>query len=168
MAQSQNLFKNMQPIEIGVFVFFLIFLVFDIRPPHFMEKFINTPLGVIVILLFSAFLFCYTNPLLGIVSLLVAYELIRRSSEIIIVASHKTNIAPISSIPLVSIPHINQNLNLNPLQNSGIENRPNTISITLEEEVVNVMSPVGKSEPSVYIDTTFKPISINSHLGASL
>ena len=36
---------------------------------------------------------------------------------------------------------------------------PPTNSMTLEEEMVKEMAPIGKSDPSTYIDTSYKPIA---------
>jgi hypothetical protein len=38
---------------------------------------------------------------------------------------------------------------------------------TLEEEVVEQMAPVGKSDPSVYLSSSYKPVAENVQ-GASL
>ena len=39
------------------------------------------------------------------------------------------------------------------------EMNPPTHVLTLEEEIVKEMAPIGKSDPSTYIDTSYKPIA---------
>jgi hypothetical protein len=39
------------------------------------------------------------------------------------------------------------------------EMNPPTHVLTLEEEIVKEMAPLGKSDPSTYIDTSYKPIA---------
>ena len=40
--------------------------------------------------------------------------------------------------------------------------------VTLEEEVVTKLAPIGQSQSSGYIDTSFKPISENVHSASNV
>ena len=39
------------------------------------------------------------------------------------------------------------------------EMNPPTNVLTLEEEIVKQMAPIGKSDPSTYMDTSYKPVA---------
>jgi len=76
-------FKKITTLEIVVFVLFVIYLVFQVQTPSFLMPYISSPLGIAVVLIITLCVFFYTNPVLGILSLFVAYELIRRSTTLI-------------------------------------------------------------------------------------
>jgi Ca2+/Na+ antiporter len=73
--------KPMKQIEIVALVIFVVFLLFPFRIPSNLAKFINHPLGFLVIFVIIVFLFLNAHPIVAFVYLLVAYELVRRSSN---------------------------------------------------------------------------------------
>jgi hypothetical protein len=72
--------KALSPLEIAALVIFVIYIIFPFKSPAFLSGTVNTPIGLVVILVVTLYLFFYTNPILGVVYIFVAYELIRRSS----------------------------------------------------------------------------------------
>jgi hypothetical protein len=103
------------------------------------------------VLLSTLYLFFYTTPILAILSVLVAYEFLRRSSR---VSSH-TPIVAYSPVVQKQKDVLMQKLN------------PPVVT-TLEEQVVAQMAPIGKSDPSTFIDTSYKPVADKVLEGASL
>ena len=66
-----------QNILIGLFIFYL---VLGVNPPVALAEIIDTNIGKIIIASSALCLFAYSNPVLGVLGLFVAFELIRRSS----------------------------------------------------------------------------------------
>ena len=61
-------------------ILFIIYLVAGTITPPSISKMIDTIYGKIIIILLSVFLFMNTNPILGVLSIFVAYELIHRAT----------------------------------------------------------------------------------------
>ena len=72
--------NSLSPLETSTLLLFVIYIIFPFRTPAFLSGVINTPLGLISVLVVTLYLFFYTNPLLGVVYIFVAYELLRRSA----------------------------------------------------------------------------------------
>lgn len=186
-------------LEILLLIIFIFYLIFQVKTPSMLIEFVNSNLGMIVILIITAYLFLFTNPILGVLSIFVVYELIRRSS---IGTSYSPSVHvsgstrmynpqkimndPEENKPLHSIlglPNINPKKSINDLspvvpniqytKNSNKRtmemHRMNPPSeVTLEEEVVTKLAPIGQTQSSGYIDTTFKPISENIHSASTV
>lgn len=135
--------KSVSPLEIFLFILFLVYLVFPVPTPIMMSPWIDSTIGMVIIVMVTLYLFFYTNPILGVLSVFVAYELLRRSSLIV------GRTAIVMNTPSQERKDI-QLQEMNP---------PPIFFPTLEEEVVSQMAPIGKSEPSVYLHSSFKPIA---------
>jgi hypothetical protein len=84
----------------------------------------------------------YTTPILGVLTLIVAYELLRRSSNGLVRPK----------VPLV------RHTPSQPRKDKEMAQLNPTKEISLEEEVVNQMAPVGQSPVlGEVLDTPFKP-----------
>lgn len=68
------------PLEMILFVLFLIYLLLPISTPRLIAPFVDSAVGLTVIFALILFMFFYSHPLLAILFLFVAYELVRRSS----------------------------------------------------------------------------------------
>ena len=136
-----NPFKTFSPIEMALFIIFVIYLVFPIQTPMFLAPSIESPLGMGVIFVVTLSLFLYANPILAILYIFVAYELLRRSSQIpgkIHIAEHTpTEVKKTAEMKAMNPP----------------------VKETLEEQIVDKMAPVGKSDPSIYTASSFKPVA---------
>jgi len=135
--------KNLSPIEITALVVFVIYIIFPFRTPSFLVGIVNTPLGLLVILVVTLFLFLYTNPILGVVYIFVAYELIRRTSLV------KTG------VPDNHIVRSSQSENQKTAQ--MVQMNP-VRTLTLEEDVISKMAPVQVFNSDPAINTGFKPV----------
>ena len=135
--------KSVSPLEIFLFVLFLVYLVFPVPTPNMLSPWIDSSIGMVIIFMVTVYLFFYTNPILGILSVFVAYELLRRSSLIMGRTSIVMN-TPSQERKDVQLQEINP---------------PPIFFPTLEEEVVSKMAPLGVSDTSVYQVSSFKPVS---------
>ena len=117
--------KSLPPLEIGTLVLFILFIIFPIKLPVSISNIFNSSLGIVLLFITAIYLFFYTNPILGVIFILVAYEIIRRSSEVNIV-NHIVN-----NVDNTSQENKNMDLErLNPI-----------LPPTLEEEIINKMAP---------------------------
>lgn len=130
------------PFEYSLLVIYILFLIFPIKIPNYIANIIDSPLGIVVLFLIAIALFVYVNPILGILYIFVAYELLRRSTKI----SGKS--AYIEYTPTQNKKDAEMQ-KMNPPQER-----------TLEETVVEKMSPIGgQSNVGEFINSTFKPIN---------
>ena len=134
--------KSISPLEILLFILFVVYIVFSIPTPFFLIPLLDSPLGLAIVIMTTLYLFLYTTPILGILSIFVAYEMLRRSSKV-------TGSTPILKYTPTQVKKDKYMKEMNP---------PSHV-LTLEEEIVKQMAPIGKSDPSTYIDTSYKPIA---------
>lgn len=148
-------------LEILVLLVFIIYVIFPISTPSVIRPYVDTPIGYITIFMITVALFVYTSPLLGIMYILVAYELIRRSAQFVPihpVRKPSTEYMP-THVPRAVVSQMEKDIELNDL------NPPRSSS--LEEEMVQIRAPIGHSDPVKYTESSFKPVA-NNLQGASL
>jgi len=145
--------NSLSPLESATLILFIIYIIFPFRTPVFLSGVINNPLGLITVLIVTLYLFFYTNPILGVVYIFVAYELLRRSS--LVKSAGASDNYMIKYTPSEA-------------QRTGemVKMNPNH-EITLEESVVATMAPAQKFGNDPSIDTAFKPV-VERLDGASL
>jgi len=145
MSKSSNTFnfKKISALEILVFILFVIYLVFQIQTPSVLIPFISSPFGITIVLIITLLVFFYTNPILGVLSLFVAYEFIRRSMSVVgkVVTVKYTPTQMKKDMEMVA---------MNPPK-----------MVTLEEDIVSKMAPYGMSEPIKMELSSFKPVAEN-------
>jgi len=138
-----NVFKSLTQLEIALLVIFIIYIVLPIQTPNFLAGSVDSPLGMLVIFMVTVYLFFNVNPIVAVIYVFVAYELIRRSSN----KPGRVNM-----------------VNYTPSQTTKdsemkVMNPPKSSS--LEEEVVEKMAPIGHSDISIYTNSSFKPVAEN-------
>uniref|UniRef100_A0A6C0E8J3 Uncharacterized protein n=1 Tax=viral metagenome TaxID=1070528 RepID=A0A6C0E8J3_9ZZZZ len=138
-----NVFKSLTQLEIALLVIFIVYIVLPIQTPNFLAGSVDSPLGMLVIFMVTVYLFFNVNPIVAVIYVFVAYELIRRSSN----KPGRLNM-----------------VNYTPSQTKKdsdmkVMNPPKTSS--LEEEVVEKMAPIGHSDISIYTNSSFKPVAEN-------
>ena len=143
--------KSLKPLEIGTLVVFILFIILPVKVPNALTGVFDSAVGILVLFIITVSLFVYINPILGVIFILVAYELIRRSALLMgkpitqIFSSDNTSQGTKDS-------ELHQ---MNPVQ-----------SPTLEEEVIQTMAPATKD--FIKLDgSNFKPI-MEAVKGASL
>ena len=129
--------------EIVLIVLFIIYLTLGLKTPQPIANIVDTLVGKIVIFIIVVFLFMHANPILAILSLFVAYDLIRRSSMTTGIDSLK-KYAPSENKKMSQFTAYNQ------------------FPYTLEQEVVAKMAPIIKSGMSIN-QSSYKPMLDNLH-----
>ena len=147
------------PFEYVLLVSFILYLVLPVNVPAPIANFIETPLGIIGLFLITVALFAYVNPILGVLYIFVAYELLRRSSHV----TGKTAYIEYTPTQVMKDEKMRK---MNPPPEK-----------TLEETIVHKMSPIGESnfidgrvanEKGKIIGGAFQPVSENIHNATQL
>ena len=135
--------NKVSPLELVLFVVFILYLIFPIPTPAIVVPYVNTNISLGAIVILTLYMFLYTTPILGVLSIFVAYELLRRSSN----GHVRTKVPMVRHTP--SQPKKDKDMkNLNPPKET-----------TLEETIIQQMAPIGKSSVAEkYVETTFKPV----------
>jgi len=138
------------PLELILFGLFLFYLVFQIDTPQLFIPYIDSGMGMITIVGIALYLFLYTHPILGVMSVFVAYEVLRRST------------ARLTRITLFEP---------NPAQ-ASVDKEMKAMNppklFTLEEHIVSSMAPLPKSNPADYVVSSYKPVSESIHEASEL
>ena len=143
--------SKMSIFEMVLFVVFLLYVVLPIKTPGFLAPYIDSVFGMVLLFCITVSLFVYTNPVLGVLYVLVAYEVLRRSSY----KAENTKAIILEYTPSQVSKDVDMQ-NMNP-----------SVEKTVEEEVIEVRAPIGRPQPTEYITTSFKPVADKLE-GASL
>jgi len=131
---------SISPLEVVLFAVFVLYLIFPVPTPPFLIEYINSNISIALIIILTLYMLFYTTPVLAILTVFVAYELLRRSSNAM--ASHKGVIHHSPS----QWKKDEEMKKMNPPK-----------EVSLEEEVISVMAPVGKGESALSYTSSFKP-----------
>ncbi len=85
---------NASTLEMILFALFVAYLVFRPESPPAMTYFVDTPIGMALVVALTAYIFLYTHPILGILSLFVAYEIVRRNNNMTLSMVQYTAVEP--------------------------------------------------------------------------
>ena len=110
--------ENRHQILLGAV--FLIYIVANIQTPHALAEMVNTTVGNAIVIILGLSMIAAANPVVGILGIVAAYELIRRSGGMS---------ATIRDMPS----EVTRLANMN---------KYNDFPKTLEEEIVNKMAPL--------------------------
>ena len=149
----------MQVPEIVVLVIFLLYLIFPVSTPGELSPYIESPLGVIVLLVMIVALFLYSHPLVAVLFLFVAYTLLRRSAAVKTTTSYIEQ--TLSSEEKMKDAKKELEMATPPHQEVRHPDLKASQPKTLEEEVVAKHSPIGVSEKISVVETSFLPVSTN-------
>jgi hypothetical protein len=81
MEYINNLLEKRNMSQLILAILFIIYLVMGLKMPDPVANMIDSSAGKIVVALIALLLFGYSNPILGVLGILVAYQLIKASSE---------------------------------------------------------------------------------------
>ena len=81
MEFINNLLEKRNMSQLMLVVLFIIYLIMGYKIPEQLARVIDSSAGKIVVALIALLLFGYSNPILGVLGILVAYHLIKGSSE---------------------------------------------------------------------------------------
>ena len=136
--------KHMLDLVLGAVL--ILYIVFPINTPVTIANIINSPIGTIVVVIITISLFAIIHPIIAVIGLLAAFELLHRS---------KINFFENPDSNLTSDKLINDNLKKPfPINDFATIN---TLPVSLEEEIIKQRVPLVNSD---YITTTatYKPI----------
>ena len=107
----------------------------------------------------------YTSPILGVLYIFVAYELIRRSS----IQDARKNPQQLSGENSTQYmpTHVPKVVTTQSVKDSEMASMNPSRETSLEEEIVELRAPIGKSDPVKYTESSFKPVADNL-IGASM
>jgi len=156
-------FSRFSPVEIGLLIAFIGYIVFPISTPSAMKPLVDSPLGFVAVFIITIALFVYTNPILGIVYIFVAYELFRRSTKSKPLARREEEPRMTQQMPQRE-PQPSQSQSTKDAQ---LRQMNPTVPKTLEEEMVAERAPIGHGSPVSYTESSFLTVA-NKVVGASL
>jgi len=81
MEHIDKLLEKRNMSQLVLVILFLIYLILGLKMPDSVANLIDSSVGKIVVGLAALLLFGYSNPILGVLGILVAYQLIKSSSE---------------------------------------------------------------------------------------
>ena len=157
---SKSLFmKEMDVPEMIVLVIFILYLIFPVATPGDISPYIESPLGVVVLLLIVLALFIYSHPIVAILFLFVAYTLLRRSS----IAQPKVAYVQHTQETRKKMKDAQKELEMATPPHHQVKKADmrSEQPKSLEEEIVEEKSPVGVSGKITIVETTFLPVSTN-------
>ena len=150
MHNYYDLIKLEKRHQLILGVVFIIYLLVQAKTPAPIAEYIDTPLGNIVVAIVAISTFYYSNPIVGILGLVAAYELVRRSK---IANEHRFLINTVLS---------NESSKLKTMEKLNVDRN----FVSLEEEMVKKMAPLVKYD--VASNTTYKPILDTFHDAAPI
>ena len=140
---TPSFLKNMTPLEMAVAALMIVYVVLPIEVPGMVCRLVDGSVGMVAVFAVAVYLFFNANPLLAVLFLLAGYELLRRCSVV-------TGTPVIMKYTPTQAKKDQKMKKMNPVKKS-----------TLEEEVVEQMAPVGRSEPAQFMSSGFSPVADN-------
>jgi len=142
MEPYQDLIKKSNRHNLVLLIVLVLYLVLNIQTPPMLANLIDNIYGNIAVILGAFYLLANCNPIIGIVGLYAAYELIKRSS-------HSTGTLAI------------QRYLPTELKKEGHLSAFNQFPVTLEEEMVKQMAPLVSENGPAHLH--YKPASDDTH-----
>ena len=149
MMKLPNFITSLSPLERTLAVLFVLYIVLPINAPTMVSNLVDTPYGMVGLFMLAVYLYVNTHPVIAVLFIVVAYELLRRCCN-----GAGNNMLVIKNLPTQKKKD-DQMKKMNPV-----------MTASLEEELVDKMAPVGKSNVSEYVSSGFSPIAENVN-GAS-
>jgi hypothetical protein len=143
MEVFKKLLKKDNMGELILVVLFIIYLVLGLRTPELIANIVDNVIGKVVVILVVIYLFMNANPVLAVLSALVAFDLMRRSTDTTGLGALQ-KYAPTEEKKMTQFTAFNQ------------------FPYTLEQEVVSKMAPIVRSGSSI-IPASYKPLLDNLH-----
>jgi hypothetical protein len=148
MESFSSLFKKEHMGELVLVILFIIYLILGLKTPDLIANLVDTLVGKIVLFIIVVYLFMHANPILAVLALFVAFDLVRRSSMATGIDALK-KYEPSEEKKMSQFTAFNQ------------------FPYTLEQEVVAKMAPIASSGYSL-TQASYKPMLDNLHDAATL
>lgn len=131
---KKNLDKNVENHQVILGIIFILYLVTDIQSPKFLVNLLNKNIfmhGIVYLLALSVFL--HSSPVIGLLALIVAHQLIQRSEK-----------------------HVFYEDEVLPKRDKNFMTPESQFPMTLEEEVVSKMAPL--TGPEQLTSAKYQPV----------
>jgi len=148
MESYSSLFKKQHMGELVLVILFIIYLIMGYKTPEPIASMIDSIVGKIVIFIIVIYMFMHTHPVLAVLALFVAFDLIRRSSVTTGIDALQ-RYAPSEEKKMSQFSAFNQ------------------FPYTLEQEVVKQMAPIVRSGSSLS-KPSYKPLLENLYDAAPI
>jgi len=144
MNSFTTLFEKQHVGELILVILLIIYLIMGYQTPESVASVIDTIGGKIVMFVIIVYLFIYSNPILAVLALFVAFDLMRRSSNVTgskFISKYSNNCEDEKSSQFSAF---------------------NQFPYTLEQEVVKKMAPIVQSGTTL-TKASYKPILDNNY-----
>ena len=142
MDSFSSLLKKEHMGELILVVIFIIYIILGLKTPEPVAILVDSLIGKVVIFMMVVYMFMKCNPILAVLALFVAFDLIRRSSLTGLDALQRY--APTETKKMSQFTAFNQ------------------FPYTLEQEIVKKMAPIVRTGTSL-TQPTYKPLLDNYH-----
>ena len=147
MKNLNDLFKEEKRHEMLLGLIFVIYILMDVDTPKSLAELIDNVYGNAVVAILAITLFVHTNPVVGILGNIAAYQLVKRSS--VETGTHGIrNYLPSEDKKMMDFAKCND------------------FPVTLEEEMVDKMAPLVKHDAAANVD--YKPVLDSLHDAAPI
>ena len=147
MENLKDLMKKANRHQLLLSSLFLLYIVFNVRTPALLATLVDNLAGHVVIIILAIGLMLYANPVLGVLGLITAYELLKRSS-------------------VATGTHAIRNFLPSEIKKGQHFTAFNQFPVTLEEEVVHKMVPMVTHAPPPNVN--YKPVLNPLHQASSV
>lgn len=147
MEYINNLLEKRNMPQLLLVILFIIYLIMGFKMPDPVANMIDSNTGKVIVALVALLLFGYSNPILGVLGIMVAYHLIKSSSE-------KTGMAALEKY------YPTEEKKWSPFTPT------HQFPYTLEQEVVKQMAP--QKFNSNYVKAPYRPMLDDTHDAAKI
>jgi len=147
MEYLNDLLKKKNTLQLILSLLIIAYLVLDFKLPEDIANLLDNNISKLIIALLAIILFSYSNPILGILALFIAYKLINQSS-FITGSQALAEYCPTEEKKWSPFSETNQ------------------FSYTLEQEMVNKMTP--QRFNTSYVNSSFEPLLENNYNASPL
>ena len=135
------------PLEMILFMLFVAYISFKPVSPPILSSLIDTPIGTAVVIMLTVYMFLFTHPILGILSIFVAYELIRRNNKM--------------TLSMIQYTTVKQP-KIDPVIQEIVPDPDPELDETLEETIIHDMAPI-PIDMSLSSETLIEPVFEHVH-----
>lgn len=160
MEYLKKLLEKKNSGQLILTILLIIYLILGTKVPPKLGNILNNPLGKVVIALCAIALFVYSNPILGVIGLLVAFEMIRHISNPSNYVDYKTGYSTEFNPSLDSY-YPTEEKKWSPFS------AQHQFPYTLEQEVVKKMAPM-RNKNYTKQKYSYKPILDDLHDAAPI
>lgn len=151
--------KSLKTFEWVLLVAFVLYFVFPITFPRPVYVALESIPGLVLMFCIIVYLFIYCHPVLGVFSILAAYEFYSGFGRSYSPATAKTAFLEYSPPQIIKDRVVEQQVADSAPLRAVLPPSSASANLSLEEEIIQQMAPIGHSEIGVYVDSRFQPVA---------